>query len=134
MPLDLEAGIGVRGIGVSTKIRTATASDSEDVFAVAVPYLELGARVTLTPRLSVRAELQDGAFSIPVPPEPAQAHFLSTKLLADLRLVRNLSLQAGFVYFAPGLRFHGTEGDGDRADNRADLSVLGGTIGVNLRF
>ncbi len=133
--LAFEGGIGIRRIGSSTTMRTATASDSDEVLAAAVPYLELGARVALTPQLTLLAVLQGSPLSIRAfSDEPARAYFSSAQLLAELLVARNFSMQAGFLYLRTDLRFRGAETDGDRADNRASLGVVGGTLGVSLRL
>jgi hypothetical protein len=134
--LAVDAGIGFRRIGSGTRVRTARIADREDVVAAAVPYVELGARVTLSRRLSLLATLQGGPWSIRAfSEEPARARFLSATLVGELLLARNVSVQSGLLLFGTRIAYRGIERDGeDRADNRTDLCLLGGMLGVSFRL
>jgi hypothetical protein len=134
--LAVDAGVGFRRIGSGTRVRTARIADREDVVAAAVPYVELGARVTLSRRLSLLATLQGGPWSIRAfSEEPARGRFLSATLVGDLLLARNVSVQSGLLLFGTRIAFRGIERDGeDRADNRTELGLVGGMLGVSFRL
>ena len=130
----IEGGIGVRALASITDIRGPSAKESEDVVAV-VPYLEVGGQLTVAPRLTLRAELQGGPRGIEgLFTEAADGSFFSLKALAEFRLTRYLSLETGLLYLRPHLNFKGRERDGNRAENRTDAEVLGGTVGLRFRF
>jgi hypothetical protein len=134
-PLLVDVGVGFRGLGSITKMRTALVEDSEDVFAPILPSLDLAGQLALTPRLALWAALLGGPQSLPVlTDEPARASFFAARLLGELRLTRYLAVHAGFVYVRAHLAFIGTESDGDHADNRTNLRLLGGSLGLTVRF